>query len=133
MNDTSTSTATGHVTHDYRWVLRYSVIAFSILTAYQLYGVTRLVPKIQLILKGFGADLPAVTAWAIENYMAGCALSALLSLCSTAYVLAKLNNPSAGLKVGYLASIVSLVAAFAWSGWVVSAMYEPIFRLAAPI
>jgi type II secretory pathway component PulF len=133
MNDTSTSTATGGVTQDYRWILRYSVIAFSVLTGYQIYGVMRLVPRIQLILKGFGADLPAVTAWAIENYAAGCAVTALFSLFSTAYVIAKLNNPSADLRLGYLVSIISLAAASAWSGWVVSAMYEPIFRLGAPI
>jgi hypothetical protein len=92
-----------------------------------------MVPKIELILGGFGAELPTVTVWAIENHTAGCALIALFSLCSTVYVLANLNKPSAGLKTGYLASIASLVAAFAWSGWVVSAMYEPIFRLGEAI
>src|SRR5688500_2598539 len=110
LNDNGTTTSTGRVTHDYRWVLRYSVVAFLMLTAYQLYGVTRMVPKIELILGGFGAELPTATVWAIENHAVGCALIALFSLCSTVYVLANLNKPSAGLKTGYLASIASLVA-----------------------
>jgi type II secretory pathway component PulF len=133
MNDTARSIAPAQVTHDYRWVLRYSAIAFLILAASQVYGVTRLVPKVQLILKGFGAELPHTTVWAIDHYMTGSVLIALLSLCSTVYILTKLSRPSIGLKIAYLASVVSVAAAFAWSGWIVSAMYEPILRLAAPI
>lgn len=133
MNDNARSIAPAQVSADYQWVLQYSAIVFSIVTAHQLYGVTRLVPKVQLILQGFGDELPAATSWAIDNYLVGCVVIALLSLCSTAYVLAKLSGPSVWLKAGYLTSIVSFAAAFAWSGWVVSAMYEPIFRLAAPI
>jgi type II secretory pathway component PulF len=124
---------TNALAHDYRWVLRYSAIAFLLLTAHQIYGVIRLVPKIHVLLKGFGAELPASTAWTIENYMAGCVLIALLSAGSTVFVLAVQNASARTLKLAYLASIASLVAAFAWSGWVVSAMYEPIFRLGAPI
>lgn len=133
MNDVIRPASKTQGVHDYRWVLRYSTIAFLVLTAQQLYGVSRLVPKIEQILQGFGADLPAATVWAIDNYLFCCALIAALALCSTAFVFAKQGTPSIGLKFSYLASIVSVLVSFAWSGWVVAAMYEPIVRLAAPI
>ena len=133
MNDITNADATSECSRDYLWVLRYSAIAFMIMAAHQIYGTYRLVPRIRLILEGMGAELPASTTWAMENYVVGCVLIALFSICSTAYVLTKLNTPSMGLKLGYMATIMAVVGAFSWSGWIASAMYEPIFRLAVPI
>src|SRR5688572_17315487 len=108
-------------------------MAFFVLTAHQMYGVTRLVPRMQQMFQGFGADLPDRTTWAIENHIVGCILIALASLLSTGYLLVRQNASPGALKLAYAASTVSVVAAFAWSGWVQSAMFEPIFSLGAVI
>ena len=125
--------ATGRATQDYRWVFRFSTIAFFVLTSHQMYGVTRLVPRMQSILRGFGAELPERTTWAIENHIIGCILIALASLVSTSYLLVRQDASPGALKVAYSVSLVSLVAAFAWSGWIQSAMIEPIFQLGAVV
>jgi hypothetical protein len=87
----------------------------------------------QQMFQGFGADLPERTTWAIENHIIGCILIALSSLLSTGYLVVRQNASPLALKLAYAASTISVVAAFTWSGWVQSALFEPIFRLGAVI
>ena len=117
----------------YRWVLRYSSIAFVLLVLMQSYGVLVGTPQFKTLLANFGSEIPALTRFALRYYWIGCFGNAALSIGSAAYIWLKPGALEVRLKVAYGLSLLALVGAFAWSGLVLVALYQPIINMGATL
>ena len=119
---------------NYRWVLRFSSIAFLALVLQQNYVVVSHVPNMMEMYKGFGADLPDRTVFIASWYQAGCALFVLVAVFSAGSILLREESLSdLRVKQLYVTLVLSVVGTLAWTAFVTSALYAPVFRLGAPI
>lgn len=118
---------------DFRWVLRYSVLAYAVLTLHQGYVLTQSVPAMATTLASFGADLPAQTRWALRAYWWGPVCFCGVAILSAGYIHLHRSASAVALKLAYGLSLVALVATFVWSGTVLSAMQAPLDALASPL
>lgn len=115
------------------WALRYSSVAFTLLVLMQSYGVIVGTRHFQPLLEGFGGSVETVTAFALEYYWTGCLANIAISVAGSAYLWLVPKATQSRLKAAYSISLLGLVCAFAWSAFVVVAVYQPVFKLGTPI
>jgi type II secretory pathway component PulF len=117
----------------YRWVLQYSSVAFALLVLMQSYGVVVGTPRFSTLFAEFGASLPPLTLFALKAYWVGSIVCVATSLASAIYIWFRPGAPERRQKFAYGLALTSLVGAFMWSGFIVVAVYQPIFRMGAAI
>jgi hypothetical protein len=120
-------------TTGFRWVLRYSSVAFLALVLLQSAVVLSGVPRFKEILVSFGAEVPQITLVALTSYWVGSVVVSFVSSLSTAFVFIKMHGSERNLKVAYAVSVVALVGAFAWSAFLLVALYKPVFNLGTAV
>ncbi len=125
MNQTNTN---------FSWALTYSSIAFSLLTLHQSWVVITQSPKVLALLNNFSSELPVQTGFVANWYWVGSLITVCLSVACTIVIVTKSKSASHSLlKKVYLLSIISVLIAFIWSGFVTSALYAPIFGMGSII
>ena len=119
---------------NYRWVLKFSSIAFLALVLQQNYVLVSQVPAMVEMYKGFGADMPARTMFVISWYQLGSAVFVFVAVFSAASILMREATLS-GLRIKqlYVTLVVSVVGTLAWTAFALSALYAPIFNLGTVI
>lgn len=116
-----------------RWAIQVSAIAFLLLVLWQCFGVMSSVPKFPELFRGFGAELPSNTAFVLKYYWVGCIVVAVLSVVSAGFVVFRSGGKGKHVRAAYVISLVALVGAFVWSGFVNAALFAPILSLGSAI
>jgi type II secretory pathway component PulF len=96
-------------------------------------GVVVGTPQFENLFAGFGTSIPPMTLFALKAYWIVSIVNVAISLVSSSYIWLKPRAPEWRLKIAYGLALTSLVGAFAWSGFVAVAIYQPIFQLGAHI
>ncbi len=121
-------------TGSYRWVLRFSSIAFLALVLQQSYVVVSQVPGMMEMYKGFGADLPPRTIFVASWYKVGCAVFLLVAIFSAGSILLREKSlTELRIKQLYVTLVASVVGTLAWTAFVTSALYAPVFSMGTVI
>ncbi|HKE94477.1 MAG TPA: hypothetical protein VKB34_09250 [Povalibacter sp.] len=118
---------------DFRWVLRYSAPAFSVLVLWHCWIVGRTLPQFREMFAAFGSELQPDTQFVLTYYWIGALAVAALSVLSTGFLVSRPQAPVRQLKLAYLVSICALVGAFMWSGFTMKAVFGTIAVLGKAI
>ncbi len=90
-------------------------------------------PQFSSLFASFGASIPTMTTFALKTYWIASIVNVAISLASTIYIWLWYRARVTHLKIAYGLALTSLVGSFAWSGFVAVAVYQPIFKLGAPL